>query len=832
MRKSARPLASPVALFDDLLRRGLWRSHFVLSGRVLPLSRETGLPPDVSSRLRYTTTMFAKLREIFHRFRDRLIEFDLKPYWRLVAKVKQQQYEDASDALLKERSADLIGKARAGTPLDDLLVEAFALVREVSRRQLGLSPFDVQVIGGLAMHQGKIAEMQTGEGKTLAAVFPAYLNALAGQGVHVLTFNDYLARRDAHWMGPVYQFLGLTVGFVQESMSSDERRQAYSCDVTYLTAKEAGFDYLRDHLCVDSQQLVHRPFHFAIVDEADSLLIDESRVPLVIAASAPSPEIDPYRAAELVQNVDAERDYETDEFSRNVHFTEAGLDRLEAELKCGDLHGPNNLRLLTELNLALHAKVLLRRNVDYIVRDGTVELVDEFTGRVAQNRRWPDGLQAAVEAKEGVPLQPQGVIRGSITLQHFLRLYARMCGMTATAQPAAEELREFYDLAVVVIPPNRRCVRIDDTDVLFTHKAAKNKALAREIEQVHQTGRPVLVGTCSVAESEHLAGELARSGIDCQVLNARNDEQEAQIVALAGKLGAVTISTNMAGRGTDIKLGGGEPDEHEKVVLLGGLYVIGTNRHESRRIDDQLRGRAARQGDPGTSRFFLSLEDDLIERYGIEGLIPWEYVGLNQDEPLEDDAVCQAIARAQRTIESQTFEIRRTLWRYASLVEEQRKVVHKRRQSILQDRDFPRILPTRAKDRYDVLRSTVSEQVLRQVERQIALFQIDRCWAGHLSRVADIRESIHLVVLGRQDPLDEFHKMVGREFADLQRRIDDEMLKTFENADINEDGLDLAEEGLQGPSSTWTYLINDSPFGDVFQRIFRNLKRKVLEVSS
>jgi preprotein translocase subunit SecA len=678
------------------------------------------------------------------------------------------------------------------------------------------------------MHQGKLAEMQTGEGKTLAAVLPAYLNALTVAGVHILTFNDYLARRDAEWMGPLYRFLGLSVGSVGQQMSSAERRKAYACDVTYVTAKEAGFDFLRDHLTMVKEDLVHRAFHYAIVDEADSILIDEARVPLVIAGSLEARRLDPYRAAALVRSLDARRDFQTDEFARNVHFTDSGLDRLESQLCCGDLHAAENLELLTELSLALHAQVLLRREVDYIVREGQVELVDEFTGRVAENRRWPDGLQAAVEAKEGVPLRPQGMIRGSITLQHFLRLYPKVCGMTATAQAAAEEFREFYDLSVVVIPPNRASIRVDNEDAIFSHKAAKYAALVDEIARASRAGHPVLVGTASVAESEQLAARLAEAGVRCRVLNARNDQEEAAIVAQAAVPGAVTISTNMAGRGTDIKLGADPPREREAVTALGGLYVIGTNRHESRRIDDQLRGRAGRQGDPGCSRFFISLEDDLMARYGIRDLLPPRYSGLRQDQPLADPAVAQAIARSQRFIESQTFEIRRTLWRYASFLEAQRKTVHGRRQAILLDEAELNLLATRAPDRYEQLRAAVGDAVLRKVEKQITLFHIDQCWAEYLARAADIRENIHLVVLGGNfDPLDEFHKMVGREFGELRQRIDDRIVETFNSAEIARDGIDLEKEGLTGPASTWTYLISDNPFGDVIQRLLRGLKRSL-----
>ncbi len=693
-----------------------------------------------------------------------------------------------------------------------------------------MRPFDVQVLAAIAMHQGRLAEMQTGEGKTLAAVMPAYLNALTGRGVHVLTFNDYLARRDAEWMGPLYRFLGLTVAAVQQEMGPQEHRRAYASDVTYVTAKEAGFDYLRDHLCTAPEDLVHRPFHYAIVDEADSILIDEARVPLVIAGSVEARRIDPYRAAEIVRNLDAKRDFQTDEFARNAHFTEAGVDHLESQLGCGNLYAAENVELLTELSLALHAEVLLRREVDYIVRDGQIELVDEFTGRVVENRRWPDGLQAAVEAKEGATLRPQGTIRGSIALQHFLRLYPKVSGMTATARAAAEEFQEFYDLAVVVIPPNRPCVRVDAEDAVFTHKEAKRRALVEEITRVKRTGRPVLVGTASVDESEHLAAALAEAGVGCQVLNARNDELEATIVAQAAMPGAVTISTNMAGRGTDIKLGGDPPRQREFVLARGGLYVIGTNRHESRRIDDQLRGRAGRQGDPGQSRFFISLEDDLMERYGIHRYLPPRYRGLRQDQPLADPAVGHAIARSQRLIESQTFDIRRTLWRYTSFVEEQRKTIHRRRQATLLGEASLNLLATRATDRYEQLRIAVGDDILRQVERQITLFHLDQGWAEHLARVADIRENIHLVVLGgNYDPLDDFHKRVGREFADLLGRIDERIVQTFRAAEIGRDGVDLEKEGLIGPSSTWTYLINDHPLGDVLQRLLRGLKRSLAE---
>jgi preprotein translocase subunit SecA len=777
--------------------------------------------------------LITRLREYFHLARGGAVEFELGPYRRVLASIDEHDFGGSDEKQLKQRSRELAAQARGSVALDRLLPEAFALVREASHRVLAMRPFDIQMIAGVAMHQGKLAEMSTGEGKTLAAVAPVYLNALTGQGVHVLTFNDYLARRDAQWMGPVYRFLGLSVGCVQQETDIAGRKDAYSCDVTYLTAKQAGFDYLRDHLSTDANDLVHRPFHYTIVDEADSILIDEARVPLVIAGSTEAIQADPAQAARLVADLVPDRDFKKDQASRNVHFTEAGLDRMEAELACGNLHDAANLSLLTKLNMALHARVLLTRNVDYIVRDRSVELVDEFTGRVVRDRRWPDGLQAAVEAKEAVPLQPQGAIRGSITLQHFLRLYPKAAGMTATARPAADEFFEFYDMSVVVIPPNRNCIRTDEDDVVFTHREAKHGAIIAEILELQRTGRPVLIGTANVAESEELAARLAEARVECEVLNAKNDEREAQIVARAATFGAVTISTNMAGRGTDIRMGGEPPRERDRIVDLGGLYVLGTNRHESRRIDVQLRGRAGRQGDPGSSRFYVSLEDDLVKRFGICDLIPPEYRTLRKDEPIDDPAVTRVVGRAQRTIEAQTFEIRRTLWRYSSLIENQRKAVQRRRQAILKDEVPVDLLTTRAKQRYDeLLAAGVGREVLRRVEKQITLLQMDACWADYLTRVADIRENIHLVVLANQSPLDEFHKRVGREYAEMIERTDHQIVRTFRSAEITASGIDLDKEGLRGPSSTWTYLINDNPFGDVLQRLFRGLVRKVVEDSA
>lgn len=741
------------------------------------------------------------------------VEWDLRPYRRILAKINEYNLEGHVDTELKSMSARLIGLARQGAPLDSLLVEAFALAREAARRTVGMRPFDVQIIAGIAMYRGKLAEMNTGEGKTLVAVLPAYLNALSGKGVHILTFNDYLARRDAAWMGPIYEFLGLNVGCIQEGMSPAQRQKAYGADITYSTAKEAGFDYLRDHLCYRRGDLVHRDFHFAVVDEADSILIDEARIPLVIAGTTETPEAEPGNLAQIAKSLKEGVDIETDEGKRNVYLTNAGLERIEKLLGCKNLHATKNFDLLTKLNQALHAEFLLHRDIDYIVRKGKIEIVDEFTGRVVEDRHWPDGLQAAVEAKEKLRLGSGGSILGSITLQHFLQLYPKISGMTATAQTAANEFEQFYGLKVAVIPPNRPCIRKDYPDVVFTHKEAKTKALIEEIRNCQAVQRPVLVGTASVEESEGLASALNDAGISCQVLNAKNDELEAKIIAQAGSPGAVTISTNMAGRGTDIKLGGDREQERKKVVKRGGLYVIGTNRHESLRIDRQLRGRAGRQGDPGSSRFFISLEDDLIERYGIKNLLPRPYRTLKQEAPIDSPLARREIARGQRIVEGQNFEIRKTLWKYSILIEKQRELIQQRRQEILCDGSYMGFLEEKAPQRYSRLVSLLGKDQAQNIEKQITLYQIDRCWAEHLAAIADVREGIHLASVGGRSPIQEFHKIADAEFLQLERKIDEAIVKTFKSLPIAEKGVDLDKEGIRGPSSTWTYLITDNQFG-------------------
>jgi preprotein translocase subunit SecA len=636
--------------------------------------------------------------------------------------------------------------------------------------------------------------------------------------VHVLTFNDYLARRDAGWMGPVYERLGLSVGYVQEGQAPAERRAAYACDVTYVTAKEAGFDYLRDGLALDESEQVHRPFHAAIVDEADSILIDEARIPLVIAGAEAGPGAhsgEPERMAAVARQLRPGIDYDTDEYQHNIALTEAGTARAEALLGCGDLYASENLGRLAQLRNALHAQCLLARDVDYVVRGGKVELVDDFTGRVADKRQWPDGLQAALEAKEGVCLQAEGRILGSVTLQHFLRQYPHLAGMTATAQPAAEELEQIYGLRVAVVPTHRPMIRVDHPDVVFTHQDAKHAAVVGEIADTHGSGRPVLVGTASVGESERLAAELRARGIACEVLNAKNDEREAEIVAGAGALGAVTISTNMAGRGTDIRLGG--PDEEAgqraRVVALGGLYVIGTNRHASLRIDRQLRGRAGRQGDPGSSRFFVSLEDDLIRRYGVQNLISARALPARQPAPIDGKTIRTEIARAQRIIESESYEIRKTLYAFSEPIEAQRQAIRRRRQETLERRADLDRLAELCPEKYASLLPRVGEAVLGEVERRLGLVLIDRCWSEYLAEVGEMREDSQLLAFAGRVPLSAFMRQVGVAFLALEERIDEEIARAFSALDVTSQGVDWEAAGLRGPSATWTYLVGENPFG-------------------
>ncbi|HEX7485824.1 MAG TPA: accessory Sec system translocase SecA2 [Vicinamibacterales bacterium] len=739
------------------------------------------------------------------------IEHDLRAYRRDLARIDAIDLSNVTDHEMLARVDLIRRRLDDGAALDAVLPEFYAVARETCARVLRLRPFDVQTMAAIALHRGKVAQMATGEGKTLVAVLPAAVNALAGRGVHIFTANDYLARRDAQWMGPVYRRLGLSVASISEGMSREERHAAYAADVTYVTAKEAGFDFLRDQTMTEAVDVVQRPFQYVIVDEADFILIDEARVPLVIADEAPSPPVSHEVVAHAVRQMRLGIDFLIDEHARNVSITDAGLGHAEQLLGCPPLHLPAQQTLLSAIHVSLHAQRLLHRDRDYIVRRGRIELVDEFTGRVADNRRWPHGIQPAIEAKEGLEVRQEGRVLGSIPIQHFVRLWPKIAGMTATAESSAVELHEFYGLTTVVFPPNRPCIRVDEPDEVFTHRAAKLTALVEDIGRVHRSRRPVLVGTSSVVESEELAAALRRDRVKCRVLNARHDAREAVIVSRAGMLGAVTISTNMAGRGTDIVLGGGDPNAHAQVMALGGLYVIGTNCHESRRVDDQLRGRAGRQGDPGSSRFFVSLEDDLVQRYGVLDLIPAGRRPSRQDGPVEDPAVRHAVARAQRIIEGQNFEIRRTLWRYSSMVEEQRQMMFQQRESLLRDDDASSICAEAAPEHYAALASAVGPDDLRRSEKRLALLLLDRRWSDHLALIDDIREGIHLQRYGGRLPITEFQRQIIDAYATMMEGLRDEIADTFVHLRAENGKIDLERAGLRGPTSTWTYLVNDNP---------------------
>ncbi|MDP4180614.1 MAG: accessory Sec system translocase SecA2 [Bacillota bacterium] len=757
--------------------------------------------------------MFEKLSEMRIKIRDRHIpvDYNIEQYLKLVDEINKTDFESKSDVQLREAAAAIRKKAEEGVALDNLVVEAFALGREVSKRTLGMRHYDVQLVAAIALHGGKMVEMQTGEGKTLAAVLPAYLNSLTGKGVHILTFNDYLVHRDAEWMKPFYDFLGVSVGYVKEGLSTQERQNAYRADITYVTAKEAGFDYLRDSICIDKNKLTHRGFHYAIVDEADSILIDEARIPLVIAGSQEGEAKDHSRFTNLVKELRNGIDFDIDQNGSNVFLTDQGLARAEQLLGCSNLYEESNIKLLSQVNSALFAEVLLKKDRDYIVRNGKIELIDEFTGRVADKRHWPDNIQAAVEAKESLNKESKGIIMGQIALQHFINLYPRISGMSGTAKTSAVEFKEFYGMEVVVIPTNKPCIRKDYDDRIYLTKKAKQKAVISEIRKAHDKGQPVLIGTESVEESEKLASELKTSGIVVNILNAKNDEMEAEIIAKAGEFGAVTVSTNMAGRGVDIKLGGEDGIRKDEIVKAGGLYVIGTNKNESRRIDNQLKGRAGRQGDPGKSRLFISLEDDIIVKYNISKLVPKQFYPQNNEEPFNSATVLSEVNRGQRIVEGYNSDARRQLLKYSFIVEEQRRIVNNKRQNILLDKVTLKHLSENCPERFDKLCRKLGEKVLYDVEKQLTMYFIDKYWSEYLEYVSYIRESIHLVVMGRKNPIDEFHKMTIEAFDEMLNNIETDIINTFEKVEITSSGISMDKEGLMSPASTWTYLINDSP---------------------
>lgn len=693
-----------------------------------------------------------------------------------------------------------------------------AIAREAAERTTGLRPFDVQLLGALRMMAGDVVEMATGEGKTLAGAIAAAGYALAGRHVHVISVNDYLARRDAEWMGPLLAAMGLTVGWITAESTAAERRAAYECDVTYASVNEIGFDVLRDQLVTHVDDLVSPRPDVALIDEADSVLVDEALVPLVLAGTThrETPRMEIIRLVGEMTSENRVDDslqyYDTDADRRNVHLTDAGARKLEKALGGIDLYSEEHIgTTLTEVNVALHAHVLLQRDVHYIVRDNAVHLINASRGRIASLQRWPDGLQAAVEAKEGIETTETGEVLDTITVQALINRYPTVCGMTGTALAAGEQLRQFYRLGVSPIPPNTPNIREDEADRVYITAAAKNQAVIEHIQEIHATGQPVLVGTRDVAESEELHAKLVKAGVPAVVLNAKNDEEEAAVIAEAGKLATVTVSTQMAGRGTDIRLGGSDEADHDAVAELGGLHVIGTGRHHTERLDNQLRGRAGRQGDPGSSVFFSSWEDDVVVSHLEPEKLPMQ---TDEDGRIVSDRAGQMLEHAQRVAEGRLLDVHANTWRYNQLTAQQRAIIVERRETLLRTTTARDELKELAPDRYQELADEVGEDELERICRLIMLYHLDRGWADHLAYLSDIRESIHLRALGRQDPLDEFHRMAVDAFASLAADAIEAAQQTFETANVLEDepGLDLSK--LARPTSTWTYMIHDNPLAD------------------
>ncbi len=725
-------------------------------------------------------------------------------------------FDDKAKGLDDEQLAKAAQLLDLGDLADSADIPQFlAIAREAAERSTGLRPFDVQLLGALRMLAGDVIEMATGEGKTLSGAIAAAGYALAGRNVHVVTINDYLARRDAEWMSPLIEAMGLTVGWITADSTREERKAAYRCSVTYASVNEIGFDVLRDQLVTDVEDLVSPNPDVTLIDEADSVLVDEALVPLVLAGTTHR-ETPTLEIVRLVGELNPGEDYATDADNRNVHLTEAGAQKLERSLGGIDLYSEEHVgTTLTEVNVALHAHVLLQRDVHYIVRDGAVQLINASRGRIASLQRWPDGLQAAVEVKEGIETTETGEVLDTITVQALINRYPTVCGMTGTALAAGEQLRQFYSLGVSPIPPNTPNVRVDEPDRVYITAGAKNEGIVDHITEVHATGQPILVGTQDVAESEDLHARLLRRGVPAVVLNAKNDEEEARVIAEAGKLGAVTVSTQMAGRGTDIRLGGSEAaddsEEKQAVAELGGLHVIGTGRHRTERLDNQLRGRTGRQGDPGSSVFFSSWEDDVVAAHLDSGKLPSE---CDETGRITSPKATALLDHAQRVAEGRLLDVHANTWRYNQLIAQQRSIIVERRNTLLSTPAAREELQELSPDRYAELAESVSEDELERICRGIMLYHLDRGWADHLAYLSDIRESIHLRALGRQNPLDEFHRLAVDGFAHLAADAIEASQQTFETANVLEDepGLDLSK--LARPTSTWTYMVHDNPMRD------------------
>lgn len=770
---------------------------------------------------------------MFDKFFDRLFNGSNEKEIKKIRKIVEQQINPLEDGLKKLSDSSLANKTNEfkarlakGETLDDILPEAFAVIREASRRVLGMRHFDTQLIGGIILHRGNIAEMCTGEGKTLVATAPVYLNALEGKGVHVITVNDYLAKRDSEWMGQVYKFLGLSVGLIIHDLDFNQRKIAYNSDITYGTNNEFGFDYLRDNMVTSLDQMVQRPLHYCLIDEVDSILIDEARTPLIISGPGQKSTDAYYTVAKLVPQLKKEEDYTIDEKQKTVAPTEAGVAKMEKLLHVENLYDAENLELNHLFTQALRAQTMMTRDKDYVVKDGEVVIVDEFTGRLMYGRRYSDGLHQAIEAKEGLEVQRESQTLATITFQNYFRMYDKLAGMTGTAKTEEQEFIKIYGLPVLQVPTNKPIQRKDLPDVIFKNKRGKYKAVVREVERRHATGQPMLIGTTSIEQSEELSHMLDQANIPHSVLNAKYHEREAAIVALAGQKGAVTIATNMAGRGTDISLG-------EGVAELGGLAIIGTERHESRRIDNQLRGRAGRQGDPGSSQFFLSLEDDLLRIFGGDNIKSFmEKMGLEEDEPINSRMVSNAIQKAQKRVEARNFDIRKYVLEYDDVMNQQRKVVYDQRRKILEGEDMkdqilsmvdhiiekgmetyadPKLYPeewdfaglmkyaekyflapgdlkleeiedmsreevedklkTIAHETYTAREESIGSPMMRELEKAVMLKVVDSKWMEHLDDMDMLKEGISLRSYGQRNPIVEYKVEAFDIFEEMQQAM-------------------------------------------------------------
>lgn len=752
-----------------------------------------------------------------------------------------------SDTSLRAKTEEFKERLAKGETLDDILPEAFAVVREASKRVLGMRHFDVQMIGGIVLHRGNIAEMRTGEGKTLVATLPVYLNALSGKGVHVVTVNDYLAKRDSEWMGRLYNFLGLSTGLIVAGLDYDQRKQSYGADITYGTNNEFGFDYLRDNMVIHADQMVQRPLNYAIVDEVDSILIDEARTPLIISGPGERSTERYYELAKIVPHLVKDEDYTIDEKQKTIAPTDEGIAKVEKMLHIENLYDSSNLELNHLLSASLRAYAMMERDKDYVVKDGEVVIVDEFTGRLMFGRRYSDGLHQAIEAKEGLRVERESQTLASITFQNYFRMYGKLSGMTGTAKTEEQEFNNIYGLEVYEIPPNKELARIDMPDLIFKTKEAKYRAVVRDVVERHKTGQPILVGTTSITQSEMLSDMLTKAGVPHNVLNAKHHEKEAEIVANAGQYGMVTIATNMAGRGTDISLG-------EGVAELGGLHILGTERHESRRIDNQLRGRSGRQGDNGSSQFFLSLEDDLMRIFGADNIAGMmDKLGMEEDEPIEHSLITKSIERAQKKVENHNFNIRKYILEYDDVMNQQREVLYGQRRLILNNQSLretilhmvdnliinsmnqyadeklypeewnyegllkhleiyflePGMLTVEqmeeygraelqdhlidiAHKEYEKRESLFGEANMRELEKAIMLKVVDSKWMEHLDAMDMLKEGIGLRAYGQKNPLVEYKFEAYDMFENMKQAITDETIMYLYRIQINVDTI--AEE--------------------------------------